>query len=76
MSLLEPRFKKLFLFLVRKAKLKFHFYLWDFCIIENHIHLSIKPGKDGTLSKMRGLWNESRSGYLGIYTISYTGSLV
>ncbi|MDR1466613.1 MAG: transposase, partial [Treponema sp.] len=29
---------------------KFHFRLWSFCIMGNHIHLLIKPGKDGNLS--------------------------
>jgi hypothetical protein len=52
MSLLDPRFKKLFLFFVEKAKRKFHFRLRDFCIMGNHIHLSIKPGKGGNLSKI------------------------
>jgi putative transposase len=35
-----------------EAKLKFHFRLWDFCIMGNHIHCLIKPGKDGNLSKI------------------------
>jgi REP element-mobilizing transposase RayT len=52
MILLDPRFKKLLLFFIKKAKLKFHFSFWDFCIMDNHIHLSIKPGKDGNLSKI------------------------
>ncbi|MDR1218446.1 MAG: hypothetical protein LBK73_02425 [Treponema sp.] len=33
MSLLEPRFKTLFLSFVKKAKRKFHFRLWDFCVM-------------------------------------------
>jgi putative transposase len=52
MYLLDPRFKKLFLSFVGKAKRKFHFRLRDFCIMGNHIHLSIKPGKDGNLSEI------------------------
>jgi REP element-mobilizing transposase RayT len=52
MYLLDPRFKKLFLSFVKKAKRKFRFNLWDFCIMGNHIHFSIQPGKDGTLSEI------------------------
>jgi putative transposase len=52
MSLLEPQFKKLFLSFVQKAKRKFHFRLWDFCIMRNHIHFLIKPGKSGILSEI------------------------
>ncbi|MDR2446428.1 MAG: transposase [Treponema sp.] len=50
MSLLESQFKMLFLSFVEKAKRKFHFHLWDFCIMGNHIHFLIKPGRSGTLS--------------------------
>jgi putative transposase len=52
LSLLEPRFKTLFLSFVAKAKRKFHFHLWDFCIMGNHIHFLIKPGNAGNLSKI------------------------
>jgi putative transposase len=52
MILLDPRFKKLLLFFIKKAKLKFNFQLLDFCIMGNHVHLSIKPGKDGNLSQI------------------------
>ncbi|MDR1221176.1 MAG: transposase, partial [Treponema sp.] len=52
MALLEPRFKSLFLSFVKRAKEKFHFQLWDFCIMGNHIHFLIKPGKSGTLSEI------------------------
>jgi REP element-mobilizing transposase RayT len=52
MSLLEPQFKKLFLSFVEKARRKFHFRLWDFCIMGNHIHFLIKPGEGGTLSEI------------------------
>ncbi|MDR1466628.1 MAG: transposase, partial [Treponema sp.] len=44
MALFEPRFKMLFLLFVRRAKRKFHFHLWDFCIMDNHVHFSIRPG--------------------------------
>ncbi|MDR0785746.1 MAG: transposase [Treponema sp.] len=52
MSLLDPLFKLLFLSFVKKAKRKFHFQLWDFCIMGNHIHFLIKPGKDANLSEI------------------------
>ncbi|MDR0784407.1 MAG: transposase, partial [Treponema sp.] len=52
MSLLDPLFKLLFLSFVKKAKRKFHFQLWDFCIMGNHIHFLIKPGKDASLSEI------------------------
>jgi putative transposase len=42
----------LFLSFVEKAKRKFHFRLWDFCIMGNHIHFLIKPGKEGDLSEI------------------------
>ncbi|MDR0784258.1 MAG: transposase [Treponema sp.] len=52
MSLLEPQFKKLFLMFVERAKRKFHFQLWNFCVMGNHIHFLIKPTKEGNLSKI------------------------
>jgi putative transposase len=52
MSLLELRFKTFFLSFVAKAKRRFHFRLWDFCIMGNHIHFLIKSGKGGTLSEI------------------------
>jgi putative transposase len=52
MGLLAPQFKVLFLSFVKKAKRKFHFHLWDFCIMDNHIHFLIKPGKDANLSQI------------------------
>jgi putative transposase len=52
MALLEPQFKRLFLSFVERAKRKFHFHLWDFCIMGNHIHFLIKPGEGGSLSKI------------------------
>ncbi|MDR0629759.1 MAG: transposase [Treponema sp.] len=52
MSLFEPQFKRLFLAFVGKAKRKFHFRLWDFCIMGNHIHFLIKPGRENNLSEI------------------------
>jgi putative transposase len=51
-ALLAPQFTDLFLSFVKKAKAKFRFQLWDFCIMDNHIHFLIKPGKDGNLSRI------------------------
>jgi putative transposase len=50
MGLLEPKFKALFLSFIEKAKEKFHFRLWDFCIMDNHVQFLIKPSEDGNLS--------------------------
>jgi putative transposase len=68
MALFAPQFKILFLSFVKKAKARFHFQLWDFCIMDNHIHFLIKPGKDVNLSQiMQGIkcnfakaWNKAR----------------
>jgi putative transposase len=48
MGLYAPQFKVLFLTFVKKAKTKFR--LWDFCIMDNHIHFLIQPGTDVNLS--------------------------
>jgi putative transposase len=50
MGLGVPQFKALFLVFVKKAETKFHFRLWDFCIMGNHIHFMIQPGAEVNLS--------------------------
>ncbi|MCK5198249.1 MAG: transposase [Spirochaetales bacterium] len=42
--------KELFLHIVRRAKKKYSFKLQNFIIMDNHIHLLIKPGRDESLS--------------------------
>ncbi|MEA1910804.1 MAG: transposase [Spirochaetota bacterium] len=50
---LEPQIiKEMFLHTVKKAKMKFSFRLKNFVLMDNHIHLLIKPGKDENLSKI------------------------
>jgi putative transposase len=47
--------KKLLLAVIKRAKKKYHFQIKNFCLINNHLHLLIKPGKDESLSKIK-LW--------------------
>jgi putative transposase len=42
--------KELFLRVIRRAKRKFRFGIEDFCLMGNHYHLIIKPGKGESLS--------------------------
>jgi putative transposase len=44
--------KELLLDVFRRAKKKYKFHIKNFCIMENHIHLLIKPGKDESLSRI------------------------
>jgi putative transposase len=42
--------KELFLSVVQRAKAKYDFRLEDFCLMGNHFHLVIRPGKGESLS--------------------------
>jgi REP element-mobilizing transposase RayT len=42
--------KNLFLAVIARAKKKFNFQIKNFCLMDNHVHLIIHPGK------RRGLW--------------------
>ena len=44
--------KEMFLQTVKRAKEKYSFKLKSFVIMDNHIHLLIKPGKSENLSKI------------------------
>ena len=44
--------KELFLMVLRRAKKKYRFTVRNFCIMDNHIHLIIRPGPDEALSKI------------------------
>jgi putative transposase len=48
MALSEPEIKKILLDLIVEGKLKFGLKLWDFSIMDDHVHFLIKPigGKD------------------------------
>ena len=66
--------RELFLDIIKRAQKKFSFSLKNFCIMGNHIHLLIKPGKNESLSKIMQwilsifarLWNKRHnlSGHL------------
>ena len=44
--------KELFLDVTRRAKKKYKFEMKNFCIMNNHIHFLIKPGKNVSLSRI------------------------
>jgi len=44
--------KNLFLDTVKRAKNKYKFKLYNFCVMENHIHMVVKPGKKEKLSNI------------------------
>jgi putative transposase len=52
MELQKPEIKELFLTYINKAKEKYPFKLFDFCVMDNHFHLLIKPEKGKDLSKI------------------------
>jgi putative transposase len=52
MALAGAEVKNMFLDFIEKAKKKFGFKLWNFTVMDNHIHFLIKPGKSGSLSKI------------------------
>jgi putative transposase len=52
MELQSPQIKTMFLTFVKKAKQKYPFQFFDFCIMDNHIHLVIRPEWGQSLSKI------------------------
>ena len=48
----ENSIKKLFLEILKDAKKKYKFQIFNFCIMNNHIHLLIKPGIKVDLSRI------------------------
>ncbi|MDR1904491.1 MAG: transposase [Treponema sp.] len=60
--------KELFLDVVKRAKRKYRFQIRNFCVMGNHIHLMLKPGKNESLSRIMQwilgvfamLWNRRR----------------
>ncbi|MBN2049607.1 MAG: transposase [Spirochaetales bacterium] len=44
--------KELFLHVLQRAKKKYDFKIRNFCIMSNHVHLMIRPGKKESLSKI------------------------
>ena len=60
--------KALFLATLKKAKKKFKFQIKNFCIMNNHFHLLIKPGKGASLSQIMQ-W------LLSVFAMSYNRRL-
>ncbi|MDR2942819.1 MAG: transposase [Treponema sp.] len=52
MALLLEEEKTLMLNVIERAKKRYRFQLRNFCIMNNHIHLLIKPGKNESLSRI------------------------
>ncbi|MHB9295417.1 transposase [Pillotina sp. SPG140] len=50
MELRCSRMKRLLIQVIAEAHQKYDFKLWNFCIMDNHIHFLITPGKDVSLS--------------------------
>jgi putative transposase len=48
----EKDIKELFLAVMKEAKKKYKFQIINFSIMNNHIHLMIKPGKNENLSRI------------------------
>jgi putative transposase len=44
--------KKLLLKVIKRAKKKYDFQIKNFCIMNNHLHLLIKPGENESLSRI------------------------
>lgn len=52
MILQSPQIKDMFMEIIRKAKIKYRFSIYNFCIMGNHFHLIIQPHKDENLSQI------------------------
>jgi putative transposase len=52
MILLPEAEKMLLLTVIQRAKKRYRFQIKNFCIMNNHIHILIKPGKDESLSRI------------------------
>jgi REP element-mobilizing transposase RayT len=48
----SPEIKQLFLDTVKRAKMKYKFCVFNFCIMGNHIHFIIQPLKNESLSRI------------------------
>ncbi|MDR1398588.1 MAG: transposase [Treponema sp.] len=52
MDLREPRIKEMLLTFLKRTMQKYPFQLFNFCIMDNHIHLLIKPARGQSLSQI------------------------
>ncbi|MHB9296521.1 putative REP-associated tyrosine transposase [Pillotina sp. SPG140] len=50
MELKDPLIKDLIIQIIAEAHRKYGFKLWNFCIMDNHVHFLITPDKDVSLS--------------------------
>ena len=48
----EAAMRILFMDYLKRAKKKFPFAIYNFCVMGNHIHFVIRPDKDSSLSKI------------------------
>jgi REP element-mobilizing transposase RayT len=71
----ENAMRSLFLTFVARAKKKFPFAVYHFCIMGNHVHFAVRPDEDSSLSKiMQWLlenyakaWNKAHGARAPIY---------
>ena len=60
--------RNLFLATVARAKRKYHFHIWNFCVMGNHVHFLIEPDANENLSDiMRWI--------LGVFAMAYNRRL-
>jgi putative transposase len=52
MAFTDDSMRALFLDFIKRAKKRYSFSIYNFCIMGNHIHLVIRPDKDSSLSKI------------------------
>ena len=48
----ETAMRSLFLAFVARAKKKYPFAVYNFCVMGNHVHFAVRPDKDSSLSKI------------------------
>lgn len=61
---MDRSIKELFLDVVKRAKKKFDFQVENFCIMGNHVHMIIRPGRGECLSSIMQ-W------ILGVFAMAY-----
>jgi len=52
MAFSETAMRELFLAFVKRAKKKYSFAVYNFCVMGNHIHFEIQPDRGSSLSKI------------------------
>ncbi len=51
-TLLDPKTKELYLQTLNRAKKKYNFTIYNFCIMNNHVHFLLHPHSDSNLSRI------------------------